>query len=92
MMDSKAFSNAELSDIFCALVKGNINKENLWGCASHSERYYQRNENIQAEIFANIFSLYAQNDIKAINYIQDVSSDIIKAFLKMVEVSKDEEK
>ena len=81
MSKRSAYFNSELSDIFCSLARGDKNKEHLWGHMEHSAIYYKDDINVRAEIFANLFSIYARRDMEAIRHLENISSGIIKAFL-----------
>ena len=83
MSDPKTYYDESLSDIFCALVRANKRYKKLWGCAGHDVAYYEDNQTVRAEIFANLFSIYSQNDSLAISHLQNTFPDIITAFLEI---------
>ena len=88
MSERSAYTNSELSDIFCALVRGNKDKEHLWGIAGHGADDYKNDVIVRTEIFANLFSIYARNDKEAIKILGNISPDIIKTFLDITNGAK----
>ena len=92
MSHENAYYNAPLSDIFCALVRANSRYDDLWGCAGHRPKDYKHDEVVRAEIFANLFSIYSQNDNLAIFCLKDTFPDIITAFLEITNGARDNDK
>ena len=80
----KGFNTDGLSDIFCAVVRADSSKKDLWGQAGHRPQYYKDDRNVRQEIFADLFLLHAQNDREAIAHLESTFPDILKAFRSMI--------
>lgn len=79
IMAGKMGDNPGVSDIFDGLSSGRIG-----GRYGHSTEYWKRPGNIETEVFADLFQLYAQNDREGIDCINELFPSIIKAFLKLL--------
>ena len=71
--------NPAVSDIFDGLSSGKIG-----GQYGHNLEYWRIPGKREAETFANLFQLYAQNDRDGIDCINELFPSIIKAFLKLL--------
>ena len=76
---SKWYKNAEVSDIVCCMTGGRIK-----GYYGHTASYLKRRETGNAEVFANLFALKAQNKTEAFELIRTLFPETVKAFEKML--------
>lgn len=80
---SKWFKDAEVSDIICCMTGGKIS-----GYYGHSASYLRRTGYGNAEVFANLFALKAQNKTEAFEFVRTLFPQTVKAFENALPVLK----
>ena len=77
--------NGAISDIFSALTGNRI-----VGNFGHGNDYWAKEGKVEAETFANLFSIHAINDNTAINFIETEFEDLLNEFWNIIRSVTDE--